>query len=310
MSSAGPNRTDGVLIDTVVFDVDGVLIDTSASFDNAVIATVRRFIGTYQGTTDAPLLFGEGDMAAFRRAGGFNDDWDLAYALIALLRTREMSADPQWKYTSLEEVARLSQGAGLSFIHRIVPSDALPDYKEVRAVGEQLYWGPEGPELTSSPHLNAENTTGFCKEEQPLVTPKLFEELRRLGVSTFGIFTGRNRIETKHALRVLGYELNSPFEVSLTSEEFLKPDPAALVHIARVLGTVRGIYVGDTRDDLQLVHAYAGLEPKYPAEFISVMIADGSDADFYRSEGADLVLPSVEELPSALKRNHLGLRRM
>jgi histidinol-phosphate aminotransferase len=60
----------------LIFDMDGTLVDTSASFDATVAAMVEKYSGQ-------PLQNGE--LKALRGEGGFNDDWD---ATVELLRRR------------------------------------------------------------------------------------------------------------------------------------------------------------------------------------------------------------------------------
>lgn len=58
----------------ICFDMDGVLIDTSSSYDNAIKATVKEFTG--QSVTDEAIN-------ELRSQGGYNNDWILTQALIA-----------------------------------------------------------------------------------------------------------------------------------------------------------------------------------------------------------------------------------
>ena len=59
----------------ICFDMDGVLIDTSSSYDNAIKATVKEFIGVE--ITDA-------EINTLRSQGGFNNDWVLSQQLVRL----------------------------------------------------------------------------------------------------------------------------------------------------------------------------------------------------------------------------------
>ena len=57
----------------LIFDMDGVLVDVSQSYRQAVIETVRRFTG-------AAVLNQE--IQALKNRGGANNDWDLALEMI------------------------------------------------------------------------------------------------------------------------------------------------------------------------------------------------------------------------------------
>ena len=283
-------------IDTIVFDVDGVLIDVSKSYTQAVKDTVRRYVKNTG--SDATL---EQQMAALRRAGGFNNDWDLAYGLIALMCARGKLSDPDQRPLEVEEIAAMTGGRGLEFVSTLVPPGTLPGYEEVRATGERLYWGSDTAEQPQRDGADHESEGGLRMLEQPLVTFGFFDKLRGLGVKKLGIFTGRDRRESRHALEILGYTRQSPFDVILTSEEFSKPDPAALFNLARVLETTRGIYVGDTGDDLRLVQEYSKSATRHGPTFASVMIATGAGADYFKRNGADVVLGTAGELPRLLE---------
>lgn len=280
--------------DTIVFDVDGVLIDVSKSFTQAVKEIVRHHVKYTE--ADATL---EEHIAALRRVGGFNNDWDLAYGLIALLRARATDGPDQGPL-GLEEISARTGVRGLELVGTLVPPDALPEYEEVLATGQRLYWGFDTAKQPQHNGTDHESEGGLYRLEEPFVTLGFFDELRGLGVKKLGVFTGRNRREVRQALETLGYTSQSPFDAIVTSEEFSKPDPAALFYLARVLETTRGIYVGDTGDDLRLVQEYSKSATKHGHTFVSVMIATGQSADYFKRNGADVVLKTVGELPRLL----------
>jgi HAD superfamily hydrolase (TIGR01548 family) len=73
-------------IDALIFDVDGVLIDVSKSYRQAIIQTVDLFFNyalglAYEGEPQ-PLIDNH-DIDLLKQAGGFNNDWALTSAFIA-----------------------------------------------------------------------------------------------------------------------------------------------------------------------------------------------------------------------------------
>ena len=52
--------------DTVILDIDGVLVDVSGSYRRAIVESIERVYGT---TIDS------GAIQAFKNAGGFNNNW-------------------------------------------------------------------------------------------------------------------------------------------------------------------------------------------------------------------------------------------
>ncbi len=79
------SRDKNLPIDALIFDMDGVLIDVSRSYRQAIIQTVDLFFTTGLGlsTEDASLsLIDNNDISALKLAGGFNNDWDITAAFI------------------------------------------------------------------------------------------------------------------------------------------------------------------------------------------------------------------------------------
>jgi len=68
-------------VEALIFDIDGVLVDASESYRLAVCEAVKFFQlnGNWVGIVDAPPLTPD-EVDMFKRAGGFNNDWDLTQA--------------------------------------------------------------------------------------------------------------------------------------------------------------------------------------------------------------------------------------
>src|SRR5215813_960784 len=104
---------DAPALDTALFDVDGVLIETARSWRLAVITAVEMLVREVNGLDGLDggqaLLVAPEEVALFKRAGGFNSDWDLAHCLTALCtaRLREWRGRPEAE-RSLSEWATLA----------------------------------------------------------------------------------------------------------------------------------------------------------------------------------------------------------
>ena len=69
-------------IDAVIFDMDGVLLDISGSIRVVNCLSVPYYLRTVLGWPAPDDLLTSADIEMFKNAGGFNDDWDLTYALV------------------------------------------------------------------------------------------------------------------------------------------------------------------------------------------------------------------------------------
>src|SRR5215470_10462711 len=96
-------------VDAAVFDVDGVLIETTRSWRLAVIEAVEVLVRSVNGLRGGPSpLVAPEEVALFKRAGGFNSDWDLARCLAALwtVMLRDWHGRPEAQRTLAEWAAR------------------------------------------------------------------------------------------------------------------------------------------------------------------------------------------------------------
>lgn len=309
-------------LDSAVFDVDGVLIDTTGSYRLSVIATTEYLVGQRLGLWEpgaGPLVTMD-DLRAFKLAGGFNNDWDLAFCLTALCtaRLREWRGQPE-ATRSLVEWAALARAAmqrgqgGIVWAHAVTPTSAQPDYALAQTVHDEFYWGATLlRELVGREPRYVPDAPGLVRNETMLMPPTLLQHLAEQGIGRCALITGRMGAEVTWAARMLEQYTQSgntrfpsrwgptPFEQIVPGEEIAKPNPAALILVAEKLQTRAGLYVGDTADDLGLVLNYRAVAGADQPPFLAVMIASGPEAEIYRERGADLILSQVGELPEAL----------
>lgn len=320
-------------LDTALFDVDGVLIDTRRSYRLAVMRGSEHLVRVVNGLAEAPSpLVSQEDIAAFKLAGGFNSDWDATQLFAALwtARLREWRGLPEANVSMAEWAARASEAAradrgGLAWLRETVPATAIPDADTARWAHDEFYWGAAlVHDLYGHSPVFAPHAEGFVHNEELLLREEALPALRRMGLTRFGLITGRVGSEVDWALRRLAggcglregeppegapwYEDThgrSPFACVVPATVYAKPDPRALAHAVRAIGSSAGLYVGDTADDLDLVLRYRREErPADPAlpPILAVAIAHGVEAETYAARGADLVLREVGALPEALSQ--------
>ena len=282
-------------IDAVIFDVDGVLWDARTAYIRCSIHVTERFCAEH-GLPHPGLTFD--DVMAFKRAGGFNSDWDTAWALVVLAQARTSGRIPA--NVTWPELAAESAGQGMTWARRYADANA-PDFDELQQVFDAYYWGADRyPAIYDRPPVLLFRP-GFAQAERSFANPGLMSELRRGGVRSVGIITGRNRNEMRPVLAGLDFDgLLNPGAL-LTDEEGRKPDSALLRRAVRALGADRAVMVGDSIDDLRTVLHYRQLpSSQQAARTFAVQIAPASEATFWLDQGADAVIPSVNELPALL----------
>jgi len=123
-------------VDTLVFDIDGVLMDVRDSFRKAVCQTVQFYfkeILRFQGSQN---LINPEEVRYFKMAGGFNNDWNLTLAVVLfyLMKARKNNLKDVDQLRSRKPDIKtftnkmLSFGGGLSEVIDLIEKDR--DIKE------------------------------------------------------------------------------------------------------------------------------------------------------------------------------------
>ena len=349
-------------VNAIVFDCDGVLIDVSEAYRKAVAETASRITEAFTGIRLPEDLIDRGVFHSFKKTGGFNNDWDLTYAIIAYVISRQ----PRKNLKQLDEAAEASLGFDdpnerLGYIANNVekgPLTALDELKQglldyaerldatgvasidenldqplginlrralscprsakanlIPTLFEQLFCGMDLYEETfGAKPLFDEAGRGFVEESRLIIAPETLERLAtQLGGPRFGIASGSMATPARHVLGETLDEMNPEAQVWMddvdraeeeTGENNLsKPNPFSLTTASRALEPFESaLYVGDTMADLIMVKRACEEDPRYL--FAGVYRYAGSDEAAMKGfldEGADVVAPSVNELPSILE---------
>lgn len=289
-----PGLTPGRPIDTVIFDVDGVLIDDTASYYETVMAVVAYIAGDLHGRPAHQWRIDLDVILAFKAAGGFNDDWTLTYTLCGIVLAWAQDCRPPF-----EEIAAESAGRGMPWMkERFFPGLELQP-QQVTDICLEFYWGCDLLESLWGRQAIHNTGPGFVHREQPLIPAGFFQSLGALGIQQMGIITGRSTIELQAGMEVLGLGPSHPFSFVLDSTHIRKPDPRALSMAMDALHPQSALFLGDTMDDLQLVLNYRQSAGN-PVPCLAAMVDRHGGGDRFLSAGADLILGETAELLAAL----------
>ncbi|MGB9588481.1 MAG: HAD family hydrolase [Armatimonadota bacterium] len=255
-------------LDSIIFDVDGVLIDVSQSIERVHSQTAEIYFRLAGWTNTAGMVM-PSDIAHFKLAGGFNSDWHLAYAwlLVYLFKSHKYSSKDgdALKCTSptLSEFADslAEKGGGLESAVNAIRQSCNPaewasiqeawDCQSLQRVFVEVYSGDLCPEIYGfKPRIVT--GPGLIHMDRPILDRCLLSpKLKR------GIATGRTAGETKIGLELMGWSDLFPSECIVTEDDgFQKPDPRVLRLCVERINAEIPIYVGDTPDDLLTVRRY------------------------------------------------------
>jgi len=300
-------------IDTIIFDIDGVLINVEDSFRKVSCLTVKAYFSLVLGWSGEKDLLSIEETELFKLAGGFNDDWDLSAAavLFYLVKAEELgisNINRLAKYRlSLPEFTKEAavQGGGLKGAQKVLFSSLSPkkrtkvlrlwDRGAIKQIFQETYAGRDKvKEVYGVIPKYIKQRQGLWKEERVI--------LKRAPLPShyhYAIITGRTKGEVRLALRFLKWENFIPLDSLICSDDQMKkPNPLSLVRLGRRLRTKVGIYIGDTLDDLRLTQEYKKIRKR--TLFLSGIVLSGpqgaKNKEVFMEEGADIIARDVNKL--------------
>jgi HAD superfamily phosphatase len=216
-------------VDAVAFDCDGVLIDARRSYDETIRVVVETMV---EETADVRLRLTRATprlIAAVRRTGGFNSDWDTSYALTLFsvaaveLRKDRRRAKARGVIETLAEItARFGsapRGRGQQAVDSFLDSEfasmkesldkareflgypRTPPEGRMTTVFDELYFGSSLFEKIHGVRASSPRAKGLIELEKTLVSRSTLESLeRRLGGARLAMVTGRPFVGTERSL--------------------------------------------------------------------------------------------------------------
>jgi phosphoglycolate phosphatase-like HAD superfamily hydrolase len=254
-------------------------------------------------------------------------------------KTRNMDFKISEKSLRLIELAERVSSSGFKFFERDVFSNSSisEDDLEILQIGKHVlsYPGNVGESLLITIFegkflgcklfreiygidckLNEDK--GLIENENVMIEKEILKEISSLiGGSKFGIASGRPFVATKYTMRDLLDDFRPEAKVFLEDidgaekevkqkgeiADLSKPNPYSLINCAKGLRPFDfALYLGDSMEDLMMVEFANRIEVSYlfGGVYAHSIMKDEQRKDFIKRK-ADLVLPSVRELPFVLK---------
>ncbi len=227
----------------IVFDMDGVIIDVSASYRDVVRRTAGLFFQPARGAEKMPdPLFELSDLAAVKQSGGLNNDWDLTFAVISLFFSLfdnpdiHANKDPWSRYRDTIDrcdvasmvnflqskdkplVSLLKQHGRYedSFVNSLYQGD-VGSGNIIKQIFQEIYLGEDLFRSTYKMDPAVYRGQGYILREKVLIDQQLLEELAAENV--LAIATGRPRAEAQYPLN--HFQLDQYFAHILTLDDCL-----------------------------------------------------------------------------------------
>lgn len=322
----------------IVFDMDGVLIDVSDSYREAVRKTARRFLaGAKNGEQLPDPLFPLSDLARLKQSGGLNNDWELTARTLHLLLLF-MEADDQnrseEKPSYQEDMKNYNVEVLANFLRRsknpltylygqfqdresfFVKSCFRGDVKTgniIKRMFQEIYLGSSLFLSTYGVAPTFSRGKGLINNETLFCDPAILEDLAKYHI--LAVATGRPKMEALQPLE--RFKIREYFKEVITLDDVLreekaivkerneiislsKPNPFMLDYLVETIGGPfqKLFYVGDMPDDMQAAKAS---KKGYGAVGVLYSSPDPQNSrKVLRQAGADYIIDSLSALPQII----------
>jgi HAD superfamily hydrolase (TIGR01548 family) len=291
---------DTITTGAVVFDLDGVLVDVSGSYRRAIKETINIL---HDASVSDEMI------QRLKDAGGFNNDWDVTYALSLAFMTDDTvdGFDREEWFREIESGSGGLNSARASIEDQVSQTEfdhliEQWDRSAIRAIFQELYLGSELYEkIEDKPAQRSES--GYIHDEEVLLSETVRNTIRE--EYPVGILTGRPRQEAEIALERVGLDLNDDQLCAMEDWEESKPDPSGLIRFSELFSVESLVFVGDTLDDVRTAVAASRDDSSCDYYGIGVLSGGLSGTDGrkkFKEAGAAEILQTVNQLPGVITK--------
>lgn len=306
-------------VDAALLDVDGVIVNVSETFRVVACETAQFYCEQFLGFERDGRLIYPSEVELFKRAGGFNNDWDLTLAVVLLAiakslryetknprRLRDIAPTLE-EFT--DEIAR--RGGGLSVAETYVleyldsPTQRRElslqwNQRDIVQIFQEIYAGTKYCKRLYGFDPEHVQSEGYVDKERVMLNPRTIPPGIKLGV-----LTGRTLEETRLVLQRANLTDLIPEAHWVTHDDGVrKPDGRTLALLAERLRFRTAIYVGDTLDDWRTVRNYRELRGAGRSKIIGCLVLSGpagaQNHGLFLEQGAEIVAPDVNAVMTFL----------
>ena len=299
-------------IDAIIFDCDGVLIDITKSYDQAIIKTTQYVLKNFAKIDDS-IDVNFKIIDGFKSTGGFNDEVDLTYAaIISLVAAKKLKKD---QTSFIFDVIQNSDSSGISSVEKYLENQVdVSDIKKqlsypgihnenpLYQIFDQLFYGPE---LYQKLFENSSkfSESGLIEQDDVILNNLLLEKLQNKFNSKIAIVTGRGKESTSYSLKTLleKFDLKNSIFLEDESRELAKPNPQPLIDSIKGMNSISTLFVGDSMEDF--IMAKKATDSGSNTIFCGIIGTSKNPQEkleLFQRNGAILVLDSINLLPKVL----------
>ena len=314
--------------DCVLFDVDGVLIDTRKSYNAAISKTVDFVIKYVTGRSNLNGLVNQEIILKFRRTGGFNNDADTSYAisLAALSNTFKKESNISNMRKFISYIASNANENGITSVEKFLALSSISAFNDnaqklkellaypglvgksfVATVFDEIFYGPElfRKRYGFEPKYYFGNP--LIKKDKLVATRSTINTISDMFDGNIAIVSGRSKLATKQSLGSIFDIFNQNASVFLEDEDrkYSKPNPYAIKKAMDIMGAKTAIYVGDSAEDLIMSQKVKNSNGSKIITFFGIYGCSIRPAYTFRQfkqNKVDTIIENVNQLPNILNK--------
>jgi HAD superfamily phosphatase len=309
-------------VECALFDIDGVLVNVRKSYYLAIKKSVEFIMKSMGGKKSHTLpLVTDTLILKFKQTGGFNNEIDIAYAIILALMSMPFIDWTSNKEDFLFTVAQNANDKGISSVEDYLSSlSTLSHIKKIKqdlvypapvgksplaTVFDELFYGPTlfrmqhdiEPRYYHGKPLIDNDEIVIRKDAVYLISEKL--------QGNIALISGRSKLAAQYSLEPIFdmFDQNASVFLEDESRKHWKPNPYSILKAMTSLGAKTSLYVGDSVEDLYMTRK-AEKDMDIKILFIGVYGCSAQPQDTirkFRENNVALIIESVNCLPDLMK---------
>ena len=293
--------------DAIALDCDGVLVDIRESYDATINQTVSFILKKYT-ETQIPSITPK-VIAGFKATGGFNDEIDLAYAIILSL----YKGNENFIWQVIKNSDRTGIISAESYILEKYPETEILK-KEInyfndknniiKSIFDELFYG----KILYKKFFNKESRftdEGLIKKDEIILNKDTVTFLQKIFNKKIVMVTGRGLNSVRYSLDEFMDKINLDASIFLEDESrnLAKPNPESLIRAITKMQSSHCVFVGDSMEEL--IMSKDATSRGFKTTFCGIIGNTHQEQreerlELFKKSGAIIILDSINLLPKIL----------
>lgn len=293
--------------DAIALDCDGVLVDIRESYDATINQTVSFILKKYT-ETQIPSITPK-VIAGFKATGGFNDEIDLAYAIILSL----YKGNENFIWQVIKNSDRTGIISAESYILEKYPETEILK-KEInyfndknniiKSIFDELFYG----KILYKKFFNKESRftdEGLIKKDEIILNKDTVTFLQKIFNEKIVMVTGRGLNSVRYSLDEFMDKINLDASIFLEDESrnLAKPNPESLIRAITKMQSSHCVFVGDSMEEL--IMSKDATSRGFKTTFCGIIGNTHQEQreerlELFKKSGATIILDSINLLPKIL----------